>query len=240
MYLRVQRRAVASRPSGASFRHAAMFLIPGVVSGAPIPVGLGAAQAVTGAQLSIAQMVADAAAQYGVPPSLALGIASHESGFNPNATNLNSNGTTDYGVMQLNTTTVQTLGVANPLDPQQNIDAGVGLLASLLQKYNGDQQLALWAYASGSGSVSAAGSNTANMPAAASSFVNYVTSYTPPASLDLSADAVPQDLTASSGDGSGSLIDLSSLFSGIPSLDPTTMWIAAAAALGLLVFWAAE
>jgi soluble lytic murein transglycosylase-like protein len=81
---------------------------------------------------AIQAMIVAAADSYGVPENIALGIASHESGFNPNAINHNTNGTTDYGVMQLNTTTVQTMGVSNPMDPQQNINAGVQLLANLL------------------------------------------------------------------------------------------------------------
>jgi hypothetical protein len=135
---------------------------------------------------SVQQMIVDAANQYGVPPSIALGIAAHESGFNPNALNNNTNGTTDYGVMQLNTLTLQTYGVspADALDPQTNIDTGVSLLGSLLQKYNGNTTDALWAYANGSGNVNPSG----NPPAATQSFINYVTSYSPPATLALSTD----------------------------------------------------
>lgn len=155
--------------------------------------GLG--QTYTPAQIQ--SMIVQAANQYGVPPSIALGIASHESGFNPNATHLNTNGTTDYGVMQLNSTTVQTLGVQNPLDPQQNINAGVSLLASYLNQYGGNVNQALQAYASGPGSLS----NPPN--SVASQFIGYVTSYTPPAGLivpdDGSGDIVASD---SSGDSS--------------------------------------
>ena len=157
--------------------------------------GLGAAASSYSTQ-QIQQMIVAAANAYGVPPSIALGIASHESGFNPNATNQNTNGTTDYGVMQLNSTTVQTLGVSNPLDPQQNIDAGVGLLAQYLNTYGGNVTDALQAYAAGPGSVGSPSSST-------SSFINYVTGYSPPASLDLSN---------SSG------LDLSSLGISLPDL----------------------
>jgi soluble lytic murein transglycosylase-like protein len=122
----------------------------------------------------IQQMIVDAANQYGVPPNIALGIASHESGFNPNAINSNNpNGTKDWGVMQLNDTTVQTMGVQNPLDPQQNIDAGVQLLSNLLNRYNGDVNSALWAYASGPGNVGP--DKTPNT--IAQNFINYVTGY---------------------------------------------------------------
>ncbi len=57
------------------------------------------------------------------------------------------------GVMQLMPGTSQELGVADPFDPKQNIDAGVKLLKSLLAKYKGDISLALAAYNAGSGPV---------------------------------------------------------------------------------------
>lgn len=122
----------------------------------------------------IQALIVSKANQYGVPPNLALGVASHESSFNPNAVNTaNANGTKDWGVMQLNDTTVQTMGVSNPLDPTQNIDAGVRLLSSLLNRYGGDPNQALWAYASGPGNVGPG--KTPN--ATAQGFINYVTSY---------------------------------------------------------------
>src|SRR5580693_9544077 len=87
----------------------------------------------------IAQMVTQAAQAQGVPPALALSVVAHESAFDNDATYYNNpanggNGTYDYGVMALNQTTVQTLGVSNPYDPTQNINAGVGLLANLMAK----------------------------------------------------------------------------------------------------------
>lgn len=145
--------------------------------------GLGA---LSTSQSSIAQMVIASADKYGVPPSLALGIANHESGFNPSATNHNTNGTTDWGVMQLNDTTVQTLGVSNPLDPQQNIDAGVSLLGKYLQQYNGDTTKALWAYASGPGAVA-----NGSMNPTATQFIGYVQNYSPDPSLDISSSFSP-------------------------------------------------
>lgn len=131
-------------------------------------------------------MILDAASTYGVPPELALGVAAHESGFDPNATHLNANGTTDWGVMQLNDSTVASLGVSNPLDAQQNIDAGVSLLAKYLQQYNGDEQKALWAYASGPGAVA-----SGNMNSTASQFVSYVQSYTPTVDIGLADGSIP-------------------------------------------------
>ncbi|WP_448588080.1 lytic transglycosylase domain-containing protein [Thermocrinis sp.] len=44
----------------------------------------------------------DAGKRYGVDPYLLVAIASVESGFNPRAINRNKNGSTDYGIMQIN------------------------------------------------------------------------------------------------------------------------------------------
>jgi hypothetical protein len=155
-----------------------------------VPRGLGQTTA------EIQAMIVAAADQLGVPENIALGIASHESGFNPNAENHNSNGTTDWGVMQLNDTTVQTMGVSNPLDPQQNINAGVQLLANLLAQYGGNVYNALWAYASGSGNVGPG--KTPNTIAA--NFIAYVMNYsggTPSAPGSSSGGASPTVAPAS-------------------------------------------
>jgi transglycosylase-like protein with SLT domain len=205
--------------------------------------GLGAAQAVTASQLSVAQMIVDAANEYGVPPELALGIASHESGFNPSLTNANRNGTTDYGVMQLNTTVLQTYGLstAQAMDPQTNIDTGVSLLATYLTQYNGDTSTALWAYAAGAGSVQAG----ANYP---TQFISYVTSYQPPATLDLGTAA--PDLSSVVSDASSAIASSASSVLAAFGVDPTTFdpstfdWTdffpAAAVAAGVLLLWSAS
>lgn len=191
----------------------------------PVPYfearGLGATY--TPSQIQ-AMIVAQANAA-GVPPSIALGVAAHESGFNPNATNVNTNGTTDYGVMQLNSSTVQTLGVSDPLDPSQNINAGVGLLASYYAKY-GDWNTALQAYAAGPGSVSSPPSSNV------SSFINYVTGYSAPSGLDTSSS--PALDFSSLGLPSFSLPDLSqsTIFPGVPDW---VTWLGAAGIVAVAI-----
>jgi len=49
------------------------------------------------------------------------------------------------------------LKVANPFDPNQNIDGGVRHLKLLLDNYGGDVQLSLAAYNAGSGAVARSG-----------------------------------------------------------------------------------
>jgi len=123
-----------------------------------------------GASLSsqqIQQQITAAATAAGIPPSLALAVAQIESGFDPNAVSpTNSNGTKDYGLFQINSSNFSSLGLTNPLDPTQNINAGVGLLSQLYNQYGGDLTQVLWAYNAGPGSVS-----SGNMPTSTQSYI---------------------------------------------------------------------
>lgn len=98
----------------------------------------------------IQSLISSIATQKGISPALALAVAQHESGFDPNAQNSTSSAA---GLFQLINATQQQYGVTNPYDPTQNTTAGVQFLSDMLKQYNGDQTLALMAYSCGPGNV---------------------------------------------------------------------------------------
>ena len=55
--------------------------------------------------------------------------------------------------MQLIPTTAQRFGATDAFNPKQNVEAGVRYLRTLLERYNGNLDLALAAYNAGEGAV---------------------------------------------------------------------------------------
>ena len=92
------------------------------------------------------------ARENGLDPDLIFCIIWRESNFNPNEIGRNSNGTYDYGLMQINSSNFsflsQKVGITSMddlLDPYKNIDCGIYYIASYMRKY-GDMNKALMCY----------------------------------------------------------------------------------------------
>lgn len=80
----------------------------------------------------------EAGTQYGINPLILRAIAKVESNYNPRAVNRNTNGSYDFGVMQINSSWGPVLGRErwNTLgDPCSNIKTGAMILSSCIRKY---------------------------------------------------------------------------------------------------------
>jgi len=98
------------------------------------------------------------AEQYGVNPDLFERIVEQESGFNPEA--VSPVGARGLGQVMPNTASEPGYGVApleNIDDPNENLRFAAEYYAAMLDKFGGDERLALAAYNAGPGAVSRAG-----------------------------------------------------------------------------------
>jgi len=169
---------------------------------------------VLGDLASIMATISSAAAQYGLDPGFVTAVAQAESGLNPNAVSAAG----AKGIMQLMDATAAMLGVSNPFDPVQNINAGVRYLAQLLNQFAGDAAKALAAYNWGPGNVNKAvqqwGADwLAHAPQETQAYVQKLTGVT--ASAANSGPAVPAGV---SPDASALTIDAAT---GLPIDDST-------------------
>jgi hypothetical protein len=94
-------------------------------------------------------LIQEASNRYGVDSSLVKAVIQQESEFNHQAVSPAG----AKGLMQLMDGTGRGFGVTNPFDPKQNVDAGTHFLSNLIQKYNGNEGVALAAYNAGPGRV---------------------------------------------------------------------------------------
>ena len=89
------------------------------------------------------------AREEGVDPALVAAMITQESGGNPEAVSPAG----ARGLMQLMPATARMLGVEDVFDPQQNLSGGVRYISQLMERFGGDEKLALAAYNAGPGTV---------------------------------------------------------------------------------------
>lgn len=172
----------------------------------------------------VQSMIQTAAAGYNVPDlaEVATAVAQHESGFLPTAQNSSSSAA---GIFQLISATQNSMGVTDPYNAQQNVNAGVSLLAQFYNQY-GNWPDALQAFSDGQGTVASGAAPSAQTQ----NLIAYVQSNT---GLDFSADNSGIDLSSLGIDlpdltGGFSISDALG-FNGVPD------WVTWAG-LGLAVF----
>lgn len=100
--------------------------------------------------------IMNASARHGVNPALIKAVIHTESSFKSDAVSHAG----AKGLMQLMDATARSLGVDNSFDPAQNIHGGTQYLADLLNKYKGQEAVALAAYNAGPGRMDRLGIHT--------------------------------------------------------------------------------
>ena len=105
--------------------------------------------ATTGADTQFEDLVQEFSRKQSLRPELVRAVIQVESGFNPRARSPKG----AMGLMQLMPQTARELGVRDPYDPEDNIRGGTRYLRQLLDKYDGNLELALAAYNAGPAAV---------------------------------------------------------------------------------------
>lgn len=115
----------------------------------PLPEVEAALPAASPKGQEIDEIIQKSASRFGLEPALIKAVISVESNGNPRAVSPAG----AQGLMQLMPGTAADLGVTDPFDPVQNIKAGTRYLSQLMDRYQGNLNLALAAYNWGMGNV---------------------------------------------------------------------------------------
>jgi len=110
----------------------------------PVPAPTQAAGVVLNRQ-DLSVVVNGAGERHQIDPDFINSVIRAESGFHQNAVSRKG----AQGLMQLMPGTASQMGVANPFDPNANVEGGTKYLRELLEKYNFDVPKALAAYNAG-------------------------------------------------------------------------------------------
>lgn len=111
--------------------------------------GLEGIQGLSAQTVELENLMQEAGRRHDIDPELIRAVMRQESGFNPLAVSRKG----AQGLMQLMPETAKRLGVQDVFDPAENVLAGAKLLRQLMDRYEGDIDLALAAYNAGEGAV---------------------------------------------------------------------------------------
>ncbi len=118
----------------------------------------------------IGSIINRSAEEYGVDAGLVRAVIKTESDFDPRATSPKG----AMGLMQLMPETALDLGVKDPYNPSENVMAGTRYLKKLLDRYNGNTDVALAAYNWGMGNVER---NPGKLPEETKNYIARVSRY---------------------------------------------------------------
>ena len=146
--LEAQRQAI--RKQAEQLKSQPFFLLPPPARTALVPAPVSDCEPLAAGDID--SLVGEAAKREKVDAGLLRSVIQQESGFRPCAVSAKG----AMGLMQLMPATATQLGVDDPFNPKQNVDAGARFMKQLLATYAGDVPLALAAYNAGSPKVSEA------------------------------------------------------------------------------------
>lgn len=132
--------------------------------------------AITPGIMQYAPLVQKAAEKNGVRPALAVGVMGAESEGNPKAVSPAGAG----GLMQIMSGTARDLGVKDRFNAEESADGGTRYLKQMIDKYQGNERLALMGYNWGPGNVDKwikDGSNPDTIPVETRNYIRRVNGY---------------------------------------------------------------